>query len=136
MTVNDPETLAAVTAAFARYEKALMENDLATLDGLFWDSAHTLRYGVGENLYGIEAIREFRKNRPGGSPPRVLRNTVITTFGTDYATANTEFIRTPAAPAGAPALTLPVGRQSQTWARLPEGWRIVCAHVSMVASFS
>lgn len=127
MIVNDPATLAEVTAAFARYERALMENDLATLDGLFWASSHTLRYGVGENLYGIDAIREFRKARPGGSPPRVLRNTVLTTYGTDFATANTEFIR---------ENTTSIGRQSQCWVRMPEGWRIVAGHVSMMASFS
>ena len=134
MIVNDADTLAEVTAAFNLYEKALMTNDLATLDGLFWDSVHTLRYGVGENLYGIAAIREFRKNRPGGSPPRVLRNTVITTYGKDYATANTEFIRQPSpSPDPVSASTAaPLGRQSQTWVRSPLGWRIVAAHVSVI----
>jgi hypothetical protein len=116
--INDPSTLAEVTEAFARYERALMENDLATLDALFWNSPQTLRYGVGENLYGFDAIREFRAQRPGGSPPRVLRNTVITTYGTDFATAKQ------------------IGRQSQCWARMPEGWRIVAAHVSMMSAFS
>jgi hypothetical protein len=124
MIINDPTTHAELTAAFARYEQALMENDLQALDSLFWDSPHTLRYGVGENLYGITAIREFRKNRPGGSPRRTLRNTVITTYGTDFGTTNTEFLRE-----GSPL----VGRQSQSWTRLPQGWRIVAAHVSMLA---
>jgi hypothetical protein len=127
MIVNDPVTLAAVTAAFACYEQALMTNDLTMLDQLFWDSTHTLRYGVGENLYGFAAISEFRRNRPGGSPQRLLRNTVITTYGTDFGTANTEFLRAGASP---------VGRQSQTWVRLPEGWRIVAAHVSLMSGFS
>ena len=127
MIINDPATLAEVTAAFARYERALMENDLAALDSLFWDSPHTLRYGVGENLYGIDAIREFRKARPGGSPPRTLRNTVITTYGIDFATANTEFLRDN---------SKSTGRQSQTWMRTPQGWRVVAAHVSMMSSFS
>jgi hypothetical protein len=125
--INDPATLGEVSAAFALYERALMENDLATLDNLFWASPHTLRYGVGENLHGIDAIREFRKARPGGSPPRVLRNTVITTYGTDFATANTEFVRDS---------STSLGRQSQTWVRTPEGWRVVAAHVSMMATFS
>ena len=125
MIINDLTTLAEVTAAFARYERALMENDLATLDSLFWSAPQTLRYGVGENLYGIEAIREFRKARPGGSPPRTLRNSVITTYGTDFATANTEFVREGAAS---------MGRQSQTWIRTADGWRVVAAHVSMMAS--
>ena len=127
MIINDPKTFAEVSAAFARYERALMENDLATLDNLFWASPHTLRYGVGENLYGIDAIREFRKARAGGSPPRVLRNTVITTYGTDFATANTEFVRESSAS---------IGRQSQTWIRTSDGWRVAAAHVSMMAAFS
>jgi Protein of unknown function (DUF3225) len=127
MMINDPETLAGLTAAFARYEQALMHNDLAVLDRLFWDSEHTLRYGVGENLYGFAAIREFRVHRPGGSPPRVLRNTVITTYGTDFGTANTEFVRNNS--------TL-IGRQSQSWVQMAAGWRVVAAHVSMLAGFS
>lgn len=127
MIVNDPETHAQVTAAFARYERALMENDVAALDALFWDSPHVLRYGVGENLHGIEMIREFRKTRAGGSPQRGLRNTVLTTFGTDFATANTEFLR---------QNSTVVGRQSQTWVRLPQGWRITAAHVSMLSTSS
>ncbi|MEJ0004897.1 MAG: oxalurate catabolism protein HpxZ [Steroidobacteraceae bacterium] len=127
MIINDPTTLAEVTAAFELYERALMGNDLAALDALFWESAHTLRYGVGESLHGIDAIREFRRNRIGGSPQRTLRNTLITTFGTDLGTANTEFLR---------AGSAQPGRQSQTWVRMDEGWRIVAAHVSMAAAFS
>jgi Protein of unknown function (DUF3225) len=127
MIINDPETLAALGVAFARYERALMDNDLGVLDSLFWDSERTLRFGVGENLYGFAAIREFRMHRPGGSPPRNLRNTVITTYGTDFGTANTEFLRERS--------TL-IGRQSQSWVRMAEGWRIVAAHVSMMAEFS
>jgi Protein of unknown function (DUF3225) len=127
MIVNDPRTLAEVTAAFASYEKALLDNDLAALDELFWNSPHTLRYGVGESLYGFAAIAEFRKNRRGGSPQRVLQNTLITTYGTDFGTANTEFRRQNSSQ---------LGRQSQSWVRMPEGWRIVAAHVSMMAEFS
>ena len=127
MIINDPATLAEVTAQFARYERALQDNDLAMLDGFFWESPHVLRYGVGENLQGIEMIRAFRMARVGGSPPRTLRNTVITTFGTDFATANTEFLREHATS---------TGRQSQVWVRLPQGWRVVAGHVSMMNSFS
>lgn len=127
MIINDPQTLAQVTAAFTRYEQALMENDTITLDALFWESPHVLRYGVGENLHGIEMIREFRQARAGGSPQRTLRHTVITTFGTDFATANTEFLR---------ANSTLVGRQSQTWVRLPQGWRITAAHVSIMGTSS
>lgn len=127
MKINDAATLAEVTAAFNRYELALMLNDLPVLDELFWQSPHTLRYGVGENLYGFTAIVEFRKHRPGGSPQRVLTKTVITTYGADFGTANTEFRRDGAAL---------VGRQSQTWVRMSEGWRVVAAHVSMLGDFS
>ena len=127
MIINDPATLAEVTAQFEAYERALQSNDLATLDAFFWDSPHVVRYGVGENLHGIGMIRAFRRARTGGSPPRTLRNTVITTFGTDFATANTEFMREHAA--------LP-GRQTQVWARLPQGWRVVAGHVSMMQGYS
>ena len=123
MLINDPATLAEVTEAFWTYERALMANDLATLDGLFWESSFTLRFGPGQNLYGIDAIRAFRQARAGGSPRRSLANTVITCFGTEFATANTEFQRD-----GAPR----PGRQSQSWVRFPAGWRVVAAHISML----
>jgi hypothetical protein len=123
MVINDPAVVAEVETAFAAYERALMDNDLAALDALFWASPHTVRIGPGQNLYGIEAIQAFRRNRPGGSPPRSLLKVVITCFGRDFATANAEFQR---AGAAAP------GRQSQTWVRLAEGWRVVSAHISML----
>jgi hypothetical protein len=121
--IDDPAVLAEVSEAFAAYEAALMANDVAALDALFWDDPRTLRYGVGENLYGYAAIAQFRRDRPGGSPQRVLSNTVITTFGADFATANTEFEREGGGR---------VGRQSQTWVRTDAGWKIVAAHVSMM----
>ncbi|HTV80113.1 MAG TPA: oxalurate catabolism protein HpxZ [Steroidobacteraceae bacterium] len=126
MIINDPTTLAEVTAAFERYEHALMSNDLTTLDELFWNSPQALRYGVGETLHGIAAIREFRRKRIGGSPSRALENTIITTFGTDLGTANTQFRR---------ANSSQLGRQSQVWVRMGEGWRIVSAHVSLATGF-
>jgi hypothetical protein len=127
MVIDDPATLAEVSAAFRRYEQVLMDNDVQGLDALFWNAPQTLRYGVGENLYGFEAIAEFRRIRPGGSPQRILRHTVITTYGTDFATANTEFLR---------ENSQLIGRQSQSWVRMPEGWRITSAHVSMMADHS
>lgn len=123
MEINAPEVLAEVTQAFHRYERALVENDLAVLDQLFWVSPRTVRYGVGENQYGWDAIAAFRRSRPPVDLTRDLMNTVITTFGRDLATANSEF-RTRDSAA--------TGRQSQTWARTPEGWRIVAAHVSIL----
>lgn len=128
MIVNDPSTLASLTAAFDRYETALMANDVAVLDELFWCSPFTLRFGVGENLYGFEAIARYRQLRPGGSPQRRLTHTVITTFGTDFGTANTEFQRVATTAQAAP----PLGRQSQAWVRLEQGWRITAAHVSLL----
>jgi hypothetical protein len=123
MIIDDPETLAEVTSAFEAYERALMANDVGTLDSLFWASPQALRYGVAECLYGHEAILAFRKARPGGSPQRQLTRTVITTFGKDFAVANAEFRRIGATRSG---------RQSQTWVRFREGWRIVAAHVSLI----
>lgn len=123
MQINLPEVVSAVTAAFQRYETALMQNDIAVLDELFWNSVHTLRYGATENLYGYEAIAAFRNARSPQGMARTLINTVITTYGTDFATANTEFQRQKSGRKG---------RQSQTWLKFPEGWRVVAAHVSFL----
>jgi len=123
LVINDPEVLAEVSAAFARYEDALVNNRVEVLDELFWPSPSTVRYGVGENLVGIEAIRAFRAARASAGLARDLERTLITTFGRDFATAMTEFRR-----GGSTA----VGRQSQTWVRFPEGWRVVAAHVSLL----
>lgn len=123
MIVNDPDTLNAVRKAFDRYEQALMANDLAVLDELFLDSPQTLRFGSTENLYGIAAIRAFRAARIGGSPQRVLKVTIITTYGVDVATANTEF-QYPEEKR--------LGRQTQVWVCTAGGWRIACAHVSFI----
>ena len=124
MTIDDPATLAEVEAAFGAYEAALVGNDVAALDGFFWRDARALRYGAGENLYGHAAIAAFRAARPAAGLARDLDRTVITSFGRDFATASTLF-RRGAAPGR-------VGRQTQSWARLPEGWRIVAAHVSLI----
>ncbi|MEX1168324.1 MAG: oxalurate catabolism protein HpxZ [Hydrogenophaga sp.] len=124
MDINLPEVLIEVTAVFERYETALVVNDVAVLDELFWNSSHTLRYGGTENLYGYEAIRAFRAGRPSVGLARTLGKTVITTYGHDFATANTEFYR--------PGSDR-TGRQSQTWLRTSEGWRVVSAHVSLMA---
>ena len=124
MTINLPDVLAEVTAVFARYEDALVNNKIEVLDELFWPSPATVRYGVAENLVGIDAIRAFRAAQPAAGLARTLAATVITTFGHDVATAMTEFRR-----AGSDR----VGRQSQTWVRFAEGWRVVAAHVSTIA---
>ena len=123
MDINRPDVVAEVRAVFDRYEQALVSNDVAVLDELFWDSPHTLRYGVGENLHGYEAIRAYRAARPSLGLQRTLERTVITCYGRDFATANTEFLRAGSRP----------GRQSQTWMRTPQGWRVVSAHVSLIA---
>lgn len=123
LDINLPGPHAELSAAFARYEDALVHNRVEVLDELFWRSPHTVRYGVGENLYGYDAIAAFRSARSPAGLARQLVRTVITTYGNDLATAMTEFRRD-----GSSA----VGRQSQTWVRLPEGWRVVAAHVSLL----
>ena len=123
MTVNEPEVLAEVTAAVDAYETALMTNDVEALDGFFRDAPETVRYGVAENLYGFAEIAAFRIGRTGGSPRRSRLRTEITTFGRDFAIANVEFLREGAKRSG---------RQSQTWIRAGNGWKIVSAHVSLL----
>jgi hypothetical protein len=124
MQVDLPEVLAEVTEQFARYEKALVTNDVAVLDELFRNDSRTLRYGMGENLYGYDAIMAFRAARSSAGLMRRTARTVITSYGRDTAVASTLFYRD----------TVPgkVGRQMQTWVRFPEGWKIVAAHVSVI----
>ena len=124
MDIDLPDVVAEVTAAFERYERALVENDVATLDAMFRADPRTIRYGAGENLYGHDAIKRFRAARSPIGLARTLSRTVITAYGRDVAVASTLFHR-----ASAPGK---VGRQMQTWVRFPEGWRVVAAHVSMI----
>ena len=124
MQVDLPDVLAEVTEQFARYEKALVANDVAVLDELFHNDRRSLRYGVGENLYGYDAITAFRAARSPIGLGRRTDKTVITTYGCDTAVASTLFYRD--------SLPGRVGRQMQTWVRFPEGWRIVAAHVSII----
>jgi hypothetical protein len=124
MDINLPDVLAEVERCSNRYEQALVSNDVATLDELFWNSPHTLRYGVTENLYGYADICAFRAARPAQGLQRTVLKTVITTYGRDVATVNIEFQRTG---------STRTGRQSQTWLRTEQGWRVVAAHVSLLA---
>jgi ketosteroid isomerase-like protein len=123
LEINIPEVLAEVTAAFMRYERALVANDVAALDAMFWNDPNTLRFGIAENLYGYEAIASFRSTRPPIDLTRHLKNTVIVTYGRDFATANTEFQRIG---------SIVTGRQSHVWVRTADGWRIAAAHVSLM----
>lgn len=123
MEINLPAVVVEVTAAFQRYETALVQNDVAVLDELFWQSPYTIRYGATENLYGYERIANFRRGRSPIGLDRTLTQTVITTYGQDFATANTEFQRLGSEK---------IGRQSQTWMRTAAGWRVVSAHVSFL----
>lgn len=123
MQINLPEVVAEVEAAFRRYEAALMANDVDTLNALFWRSPETIRYGADEALHGYEAIVGFRRGRDVADLARELGGTRITAYGLDTATAFTEYRRTGSGRRG---------RQSQTWIRMPEGWRIVAAHVSLL----
>ncbi len=121
MEINNPNTLIELTKQFERYQQALIENDVTVLNELFWDNPHTLRFGIGENLYGHGQIAAYRGTRDPKSVARVVGKTVITSYGQDAATTNIEFTR------GGRK-----GRQSQSWIRMPEGWRIVAAHVSFM----
>jgi len=124
MEIDLPEVIAEVKAEFDRYEKALVSNDVATLDAMFRDDPRTIRYGGFENLYGFKEIMAFRAARPSAGLARSLSRTVITTYGRDFAVASTLYDR--------PSFPGKVGRQMQTWVRFPEGWRVVAAHVSMI----
>ena len=124
MKINDPALLAEVNAAFQAYEAALMADDIPAMEALFHDAPTTNRFGVGEVLWGAEAIREFRKGR-GGSPQRRLGHVAITVYGTNFATADAEFFRE-----GSDRR----GRQSQAWVKFADGWKVVSAHVSLEGS--
>jgi hypothetical protein len=119
MKINDPQALAELTASFERYQDAIISNDIDVLNELFWNDARTIRYGTGENLYGHAEIAGYRLARDPASVGRVVGKTVIATYGNDCGTTNIEFTRSGRR-----------GRQSQAWVRMPEGWRIVAAHVS------
>ncbi len=123
MDINLPDVVAEVTAAFQRYEAALIANDVAVLDECFWPSPHTVRYGQSENLHGIDEIRSFRSARANIDLVRELSHTVITTFGRDAATASTLFRRRGSGR---------TGRQMQTWIRTDANWHVVAAHVSFL----
>ena len=124
MEIDLPEIVAEVKAAFERYERAVVSNDVETLDQLFRDDARTIRYGATENLYGYEEIKKFRAARSPVGLARTLSRTVITTYGRNYAVASTLFHRD----------TAPgkIDRQTQTWVRCPDGWRVVVGHVSVI----
>jgi hypothetical protein len=124
MDIDLPEVVAEVLAAFARYEQALVANDVAALDAMFHDDPRIIRYGGGENLYGFQEIEAFRAARSPVGLARTLSKTVITTYGRDHAVASTLFRR-----ASTPGK---IGRQMQTWVRFPQGWRVVAAHVSLI----
>lgn len=123
--IDDPEALAEMQAAFERYERALMENDIAVLDELFFKSPYTVRYGPAENLYGFEEIARYRTGRNVTNIARKLVRVAITTYGRNMAVANCEYERLSDGRRG---------RQSQTWLRFPDGWRVVSAHVSLLPS--
>jgi hypothetical protein len=125
MRINDPEIIAELQSLYPKYEAALMANDAETLTRMFWASPHALRFGVGENLYGIEQIDAFRKGRSPANLARTVMRLDIVTFGRDFGSVTLEFER-------AVDAKIISGRQSQVWVRFPEGWRIVSAHVSVL----
>jgi hypothetical protein len=125
MQINDPEVIAELRALYPEYEQALVTNDAETLTRMFWASPHVMRFGVTENLYGIDEIEAFRKGRPSVNLARTIRRLDIVTFGHDYGSITLEFERDVQG-------KIVQGRQSQVWVRLQEGWRIVAAHVSVL----
>jgi hypothetical protein len=125
MLINDPETMAELQTLYPKYEKALVTNDVDTLTQMFWSSPRAMRFGVGENLYGIEEIESFRKGRSPANLARTIRRLDIVAFGKDCGSITLEFERTVDG-------KTTLGRQSQVWVRMPEGWRIVAAHVSIL----
>ncbi len=126
MDIDLPDVVAEVTAAFDRYEKALITNDVAVLDDVFHVDPRTIRYGGAEILYGFDEISAFRSARSPIGLGRTTSRTVITTYGRDFAVASTLFHRD--------AMKGKVGRQMQTWVRFADGWHVVAAHVSVVES--
>jgi hypothetical protein len=126
MLINDPATVAELAALYPLYETALVTNDVKTLTAMFWASPQVMRFGVTENLYGIEELEAFRRSRPSAGLARTVKRLDIVAFATDYGSITLEFERT------ASDGRLVRGRQSQVWVRMPEGWRIVAAHVSLL----
>ena len=124
MQVDLPEVVAEVREAFERYEQALVANDVAGLDAMFRQDERTIRYGIGENLYGHHEVAAFRAARSPVGLMRTRSRTVITTYGRDFAVASTLFHRE--------TMAGKVGRQMQTWVRFEDGWRVVAAHVSVI----
>ena len=124
MEVDLPDVMAEVREVFERYEKALVTNDIATLDTLFRKDERTIRYGVAENLYGHSEVAAFRAGRSPINLARTRERVVITTFGRDFAVASTHFRRD--------SMPGKIGRQMQTWVRFPDGWQVVAAHVSLI----
>jgi hypothetical protein len=125
MTINDPDVVAELSALYPRYEEALVNNDVDTLVAMFWAGPQVMRFGVTENLYGPEELAAFRKGRPAANLARTVTRMDIVSFGRDFASITLEFERTSAG-------GVVRGRQSQVWVRLPEGWRIMQAHVSLL----
>lgn len=123
--VDRPDVLAELRATFDRYEAALVANDLDTLDELFWDDPRTERVGLADRQHGFDEVRAHRRGLDRQTPPRRLVDLAVTTFGDHTAVVTTGFVPDD-------GLT-PAGRQSQTWIRFPEGWRVVAAHVSWPA---
>lgn len=126
MSINDPETVAELKELYPRYERALVDNDVETLQSMFWASPHVIRFGPTESLYGIDEIEAFRKGRSPANLARTITRLDIVAFGRDFASIALAFEREIDG-------RVTRGRQSQTWVRLPEGWRIVFAHVSLLA---
>jgi Protein of unknown function (DUF3225) len=125
MKINDPEVVAELQALYPQYERALVTNNVEKLVEMFWTGSEVMRFGITENLYGPEELETFRKRRPATDLVRNVKRLDIVSFGRDFASITLEFERST-------STEMIRGRQSQVWVRLPEGWRIVQAHVSLL----
>lgn len=124
MQINKSKIVTEIEEQVMRYEKALVNNEIAVLNELFWHSEHTVRLGGSENLFGFDAIAQFRSNRSTKGLDRVVEKVSVSTFGEQLACAHVIFSRP----------GQPLGRQSQTWVKIDQQWRIVSAHVSTLKS--
>jgi 1-carboxybiuret hydrolase subunit AtzH-like protein len=126
MLINDAATVRELRELYPQYETALVENDVDALMKMFWAAPEVMRFGVSENLYGIAELEAFRKGRSSAGLARTVKRLDIVAFGQDVGSITLEFERSAADG------KVIHGRQSQMWVRMPEGWRIVGAHVSLL----
>jgi hypothetical protein len=122
--INAPAVVAELNALHDTYERALAANDVPALTDFFWNSPHTVRFGVNEHLYGADAVASYRQTTAPAFTERTLLRRSILVIGNDTASIMCELSQKILG-------QLRHSRQSQVWVRFPGlGWKIVSAHVS------